>query len=137
MTRIEGKCHCGNIKFELMWPGDRHEIPARACDCTFCAKHAGVWTSHPDAMLRVSVEADADVSRYEFGTKTARFHVCRRCGVVPLVTCELDARTYAVVNVHAFVNVDAGSLRRVPASFDAEDVATRLNRRSRSWIRNV
>ena len=137
MRRVEGKCHCGNLAFELMWPDDGAEIPARACDCTFCTKHAGVWTSHPDATLRISVQSDADVSRYEFGTRTACFHVCRRCGVVPVVTCELDGRTYAVVNVHAFVNVDAASLRRAPASFEAEDLATRLQRRSRNWIRDV
>ena len=137
MRRIEGKCHCGNIGFELAWPDDSAEIPARACDCTFCAKHAGVWTSHPGATLRVAVQSDADVSRYEFGTKTARFHVCSRCGVVPLVTCELEGHTFAVVNVHAFLNVDPASLRRAPASFEGEDLAMRLARRSRNWIPDV
>ena len=137
MRRIEGKCHCGNIAFELEWPGDSDEIPARACDCTFCAKHAGVWTSRADATLRVAVQSDADVSRYEFGTETARFHVCRRCGVVPLVTCELEGHTFAVVNVHAFVDVDPACLRRAPASFEGEDLATRLARRSGDWIRDV
>src|SRR5262245_5132525 len=134
---IDGKCHCGNIAFELTWPDDTADIPARACDCSFCTKHAGVWTSNPRAKLRISVQSAADVSPYEFGTRTARFHVCRRCGVVPVVTCELDGRTYAVVNVNAFVNVDAASLRRAAASFEGEDVEKRLARRSRNWIADV
>jgi hypothetical protein len=137
MMRIDGKCHFGNIAFDLLWPGDGGDIPARACDCTFCSKHAGVWTSHPDAKLRIRIQADADVSRYAFGTRTARFHVCRRCGVVPTVTSELEGRTYAVVNVHAFVGVDAAALRHAPASFGGEDLATRLARRTRNWIGDV
>lgn len=133
---LRGKCHCGNIAFDLIWPADG-DIPARACDCTFCAKHAGVWTSRPDAKLQVSIQAPDDVSQYEFGTRTARFHVCRRCGVVPVVTCDLEGRTYAVVNVNAFVDVDAASLRRAAASFEGEDLATRLARRTRNWISDV
>jgi len=43
---IRGGCHCGNIAFELGWEPDPDEIPARACDCSFCVKHGGVWTSH-------------------------------------------------------------------------------------------
>lgn len=133
---LRGKCHCGNITFDLFWSAEG-EIPARACDCTFCTKHAGVWTSHPGAKLRVFIQAPADVSHYEFGTRTARFHVCRRCGVVPVVTCELEGRTFAVVNVNAFVDVDPATLRRSPASFEGEDLATRLARRTRNWIPDV
>jgi hypothetical protein len=133
---LRGRCHCGNITFDLICSGDG-DIPARACDCTFCTKHAGVWTSQPDAKLHVRIQAPDDVSYYEFGTRTARFHVCRRCGVVPVATCELEGRTYAVVNVNAFVDVGTATLRRSPTSFDGEDLATRLARRTRNWISNV
>jgi len=44
---IKGRCHCGNMVFELEWGGDPLEIPARACGCSFCVKHGGVWTSNP------------------------------------------------------------------------------------------
>ena len=137
MRHVDGKCHCGNIAFELVWPDDASAILACACDCSFCTKHAGVWTLNPKAKLRISVQSDADVSRYEFATKTARFHVCRRCGVVPVVTCELDGRTYAAVNVNTFVGVDAATLHRAPASFEGEDLGTRLARRTRNWIADV
>ena len=52
---LKGKCHCGNIAFELDWKGDPAEIPARACDCSFCVKHGGVWTSNAKSSLRVKV----------------------------------------------------------------------------------
>src|ERR1700759_5153632 len=106
---ISGSCHCGNITFSLEWPQDAAEIPARACGCSFCVKHGGVWTSNPTGALRVTVQEPSLDPGYFFGTGPGRFHVCSRCGVVPLVTCELDDRIYAVVNVNSFGNVD-GSL---------------------------
>ena len=135
--RIRGRCHCGNIAFHLDWEPDPAEIPARACDCTFCSKHGGVWTSNPMASLAVQVENPSLVTRYAFGTKTATFHVCGRCGVVPVATSRIDGRTYAVVSVNAFENVDPALLKRRPVTFEAEDVDSRLERRRRNWIANV
>lgn len=77
------------------------------------------------------------VSRYAFGTGTAEFHVCARCGIVPVVTSRIDGRLYAVVSVNAFEGVDAALLHRAPASFDREDEAARLARRARHWIPEV
>ena len=134
---IHGRCHCGNISFALTWEPDPSEIPARACSCSFCVKHGGVWTSQPGAALEVRVEDSSLVSRYAFGTRTAAFHVCRRCGVVPVVTSRIDGQLYAVVSVHAFEGVEPSRLRVVPASFDGEGSDSRLARRKRSWIAMV
>src|SRR5437764_9977880 len=96
---ITGKCHCGNISFTLDWRPEPSEIPARACTCTFCQKHGGVWTSCPAGALRVKIEDRLRVSRYAFGTKTAEFHICIGCGVVPRSeehTSELQSPMYLV-----------------------------------------
>ena len=134
---ITGSCHCGNIGFELDWQPEPVKIPARACGCSFCVKHGGVWTSCPTGRLRVTVKHPDRVSRHEFGTKTAQFHVCAACGVVPVVTSQIEGRIYAVVSVNAFDNVDAALLERSPASFDGESEGDRLARRQRNWIGNV
>ena len=134
---IHGTCHCGNIAFELDWQGDPAAIPARACGCSFCQRHGGVWTSNAQSRLVVSVRDQSLVSNYAFGTKTATFHVCARCGTVPVVTSEIDGHLYAVVNVSALENVDPSSLRRAGANFDDEDIASRLARRTRNWIADV
>jgi len=135
---IHGKCHCGNVALVLTWDGDDPPaIPARACGCSFCVKHGGVWTSNPSSRLIVTVRDPALVSRYEFGTRTAAFHVCARCGAVPLVTSEIAGRVYAVVNVNALEDIDPSWLRRSAANFDGEDVDTRLARRTRNWIADV
>ena len=134
---IHGRCHCGNIAFQLVWEPDPVEIPARACGCSFCVKHGGVWTSTPSGSLRVVIREESQVSRYAFGTRTAEFHVCARCGVVPVVTSRIEGRLYAVVSVNAFEGVDTALLRRAAASFDGEGEESRLARRARNWIPSV
>ncbi len=47
---ITGKCHCGNIAFELEWEGDPPEIPARACGCTFSDVRFGGGTATTPAL---------------------------------------------------------------------------------------
>lgn len=134
---ITGKCHCGNIALELEWAGESPEIPARACGCSFCVKHGGVWTSNPGARLCVAIRDASSVSAYTFATRTATFHICRQCGVVPIVTCEIANRQYAVVNVNVLENVDPSWLRRAATTFDGETVESRLARRERNWIGDV
>jgi hypothetical protein len=134
---INGRCHCGNIAFALQWMPEPKEIQARACGCSFCVKHGGVWTSNPSGKLEVSVKDPSKVSHYEFGTRTAQFHTCASCGVVPVVTSRIEGRLYAVVSVNAFENVDPAILRRGPTNFDGEGTDSRLERRKRNWIGDV
>lgn len=134
---INGSCHCGNIRFTFNWEPEPTEIPARACTCSFCAKHGGVWTSCPTGSLSVAVAEPSLVSQYSFGTRTALFHICSKWGVAPVVTSRIDGRLYAVVSVNAFENVDPSLLRRASATFDEESEEVRLARRKLNWIANV
>ena len=135
--KLVGKCHCGNISFALAWDPDPKQIPARACSCSFCVKHGGVWTSNPAGSLEVTIADRSLLTTYAFGTKTAEFNVCARCGIVPLVTSRIDGNLYAVVSVNAFENVDPALLSKAPASFDGEGTDDRLARRKRNWIPRV
>lgn len=134
---VKGGCHCGNISYVLTWPKPLAEIQARACDCAFCVKHGGVWTSHPQAAIAATVRDPRAMSKYRFGTGTADFVVCTRCGVPPLVTCEIEGRLRAVVNVNTFEGLDPANIPRAPATFEGEDVENRLARRARGWIGTV
>jgi hypothetical protein len=134
---IHGQCHCGNIAFTYKLEPDPAEIPARACGCSFCVKHGGVWTSHPAGVLRVTLQRSEEVARYSFGTKTAEFHVCTRCGVVPVVSSRIEGKLYAVVNVNTFEGLAAARLAKSPANFEAEGADSRLARRARNWIGDV
>jgi hypothetical protein len=134
---IAGGCHCRNLRLELQWPAEAEPMLARACGCDFCTKHGGAWTSHPAARLMLRITDPATATQYRFGTGTADFHVCRACGVVPAVTCELEGRTYAVVNVNCLESIDPATLECVPADFEGEAVADRLARRQARWIAEV
>jgi hypothetical protein len=85
----------------------------------------------------VTVRKPGRVSRYAFGTRTAEFHTCSDCGIVPVVTSLIEGRVYAVVSVNAFDNIEASRLSHKPASFDGESEGDRLARRQRNWIGNV
>jgi hypothetical protein len=85
----------------------------------------------------VDIRDPSLASTYTFGTKTADFHICTRCGVVPLVTSRIEGRIFAVVNVNAFDNVEPSLLRRSTSTLGDEDEPTRLARRMRNWIGNV
>lgn len=135
--QLNGGCHCGNIGYTLEWPAEQLRIPVRACGCTFCVKHGGRWTSHRDGRLIVKLLDRALVVQYRFGTKTADFYVCARCGAVPFVTSTIDGTLYAVVNVNTFEGVDRALLTENSANFDGEGAGERLDRRKRNWIPDV
>jgi len=137
MRKIHGKCHCGNISFELQWPESATPIAVRACGCTFCTKHGGVYTSHTDALLSARIADAALLNKYAFGTRTADFYICRSCGAVPFVTSTIDGNVFAVVNVNTFEDVEAAELDASPTDFDGEGVGERLERRKRNWIPRV
>jgi len=131
---INGSCHCGAIRFALAWPKSAVDVGVRECGCTFCRKHNGAWTSHPDARLTVSIRDKANVSSYRFGTCSADFQVCARCGVVPLVVSTIGGQAYAVVNVNTFDDTEGITLERTATDFEGEEVGSRLQRRQRNWI---
>jgi len=56
---------------------------------------------------------------------------------VPLVTSDIDGKTYAVVSVNAFQGIDRSFFKHASATFDAEDEQSRLARRKRNWISDV
>lgn len=134
---ITGSCHCGDIAFTLDWPDASPAVVARSCDCTFCVKHGGAWTSHRDAKLAVSLRHPGAVSPYTFCSGTAEFQVCARCGVTPVVLSDLAGHRHAVVNVNTFDHPEAMQITRQAAHFEGEATEIRLARRKRNWIANV
>jgi hypothetical protein len=76
---------------------------------------------------------DSQVRRYRFGTKTADFHVCLICGVMPIVTCVIEGTRYAVVNVNTFDGVHRSQFVEAATDFEGETTENRLARRRRNW----
>ncbi len=134
---IQGSCHCGNIRFIFRLPAAAGPVPVRSCGCSFCRKHGGLYTSHPQGSLTVEIGDTDKVQRYRFGHRTADFHVCRTCGVVPLVTSRIDGNDYAVVSARSFDGLGPEDLAEQPTDFEGEEIDGRLARRARNWIPEV
>ena len=135
--RIHGSCHCGNIRVTLDWPDPVPTIRARACGCGLCTKHRAVWTSHPDGHFDLWITDDSQVTQYRFGTKTADFHICLICGVIPVVTCTIGGTQYGVINVNTFDDVDRSQLVETATDFEGETTENRLARRQENWTPRV
>jgi hypothetical protein len=74
------------------------------------------------------------IERYRFGSRTADYIVCRRCGVYIGAICETTAGMRAVVNVNCLA--DRASFTQVPSASDYEGETTeaRLSRRAQRWM---
>src|SRR5215471_4455313 len=84
---ISGRCHCGNISLAPDWRPEPSEIPARACTCSFCAKHGGVWTSRPTgSLMRIKIRVRSRCQTDVIGAKDRVIAMDGdQLGLVPLV----------------------------------------------------
>ena len=94
MARHAGGCHCGALRLEF--DTDKPLAP-RACQCNFCRERGARWVSDPagSAMLAIG----PDTVRYRFGTGTADFLICTRCG--SCIAAVHDG-SLAVLNLNTF-----------------------------------
>lgn len=131
-SALSGRCHCGNLSLTFHATRSAAELGARTCTCTFCRARRLRWTADPAGTVTIAVADAAELSRYRFGTATADFLICRRCGQVAAALTADDPEPRAVINVdlldQAEAFADAGT-----RDFDAEDVAARQTRRARHW----
>ena len=74
------------------------------------------------------------VERYQFGTRTCDFLICRRCGVFIAAVAEMPEGVRAVANVNCLD--DRGRFTSVPTvhDFDGEGIENRSSRRAANWI---
>ena len=133
MKAWRGHCHCGAIGFEYRTAKSVEEWPVRACQCSFCLKQGGIYTSDPAGSLRFAHQDPSAVSRYRFGQKTADFIFCSRCGGYLGAVMEEGGRTLMVVNLRAFDPQPDGLPAAQPMSYEGETAGERNTRRSSRW----
>jgi hypothetical protein len=133
MKAWHGRCHCGAIGFEYRTGKSVDEWPVRACQCSFCLKHGGVYTSDPAGSLRFTHRDPSAVSRYRFGQKTADFVFCSRCGGYLGAVTEEDGQPLMVLNLRAFDPQPEGLQAAQPMSYEGESKGDRNTRRSARW----
>ena len=100
MQTYSGSCHCGAIRFEV--DGELGDLSV--CNCSICSRTAFVhWHVRPED-FRLLTPEDA-IATYEFGTRTAKNHFCRTCGIHPFYTPRSDPDKIDV-NVRCLSGVD-------------------------------
>ena len=129
-----GGCHCANISVALRLSRPPEQMPLRACSCAFCRAHGTRTLSDRDGAVEIAADDWALVERYRFGSRTADYLVCRRCGVYVGAVCETGTGLRAVVNVNCLA--DRAAFTQAPAApdYDGETTDARLDRRSANWM---
>jgi hypothetical protein len=129
-----GGCHCGNIEVHLRLSKPPQESRLRACACTFCRSHATRTVADVDGLVELSAKDWSLVEPYRFGSATADYLVCRRCGIYVAAICETTAGTRAVVNVNCLDDRAAFTAVPMVSEYDGESTDARLERRAVNWM---
>lgn len=131
--RYDGGCHCGAIAISYESAVAPEETEVRACQCSFCRKHASRAVSDPDGRVTVTLHDAAAVRRYGFGLRTADYYLCGRCGVYVAAVMADGGRHYAVAIVNALDDAGRFTQPSKLADYSAEDAAARRHRRRTRW----
>jgi len=116
-----GSCHCGAIRIEVTGPIEGVEL----CNCSICARTGYLhWYVAPER-FRLLTSPDA-IATYMFGTRVAKHHFCRTCGISPFRRARSNPEDVDV-NVRCLdgVDLDALPVKR----FDGRHWETAMERR--------
>ena len=118
-----GSCHCGRIRFEA----DAELANLSVCNCSICQRTGYLHWTIPPEKFRLLAGAE-DIVTYEFGTRVAKHHFCRVCGISPFRRARSDPDKVDV-NARCLEGVDVMAL---PATlFDGRDWEAAFARRER------
>ena len=129
----KGGCHCGNLRLSLLLSQLPQETRLRACGCSFCRAHATRTTSDPHGSVEIRAADWSLVESYRFGSGTAEFLICRRCGVYIGAMCDTESGLRAVINTNCLDDRALFAGTPIPVDHDSETTEDRLARRAANW----
>jgi hypothetical protein len=74
------------------------------------------------------------VQRYRFGSRTADYLLCRRCGVYVGAVCETPSGRRTVINTLCLVDRETFTQEPARPDYDGEEIEARLSRREANWM---
>ena len=79
MQKYVGSCHCGSIKFEF----HENEITKGVyCNCSICKRKGALMSAFTISPDKISIDVVGDaLATYSFGSKVAKQHFCKNCGI--------------------------------------------------------
>ena len=128
-----GGCHCGNLRLNLRLSQPPVETRLRACGCSFCRAHNTRTTSDPLGSVEIWADDWSLVQSYRFGSGTAEFLICKRCGVYIGAIGDTAAGMRAVINTACLDDRAAFTAEPSPTDHEGETTEDRLARRAANW----
>jgi hypothetical protein len=133
----QGGCHCGAIRLTYRSATPAADHPLRACQCSFCRKHASIAVSDPKGLVEITLVDPEKASHYRFGMATADYLVCRDCGVYVAAVMTEGEKSWSVAIVNALDDRAAFTGPVEPVDFSLEEKDGRLERRRARWTPTV
>lgn len=94
MKTYHGECHCGAVRFSFRSSEIRE---TERCDCSICARKGSILTVETIAPEDIDIDADdGALATYRFGTRVARHHFCKTCGIHTFVETKFAPGHYRV-----------------------------------------
>lgn len=106
MSRYEGGCHCGKVRFsaELTLDG------LVTCNCSICGKTGSILAFASEAQFE-ALSGEQEMVDYQFGKKSIHHKFCPVCGVRPYSRGKgPDGTTMVAVNVRCLDGLDVHQL---------------------------
>jgi hypothetical protein len=133
MPTFVAHCHCRNVEVRFETHKPATEIQPHSCQCTFCTRHRSRTVADRQGRATIRVRDETQLSRYQWGTRSAEFLVCRNCGGYAGAVMTSGARKYMVVNVNLVDDPSQFTQPAVPVNYDAETPEERRKRREAVW----
>jgi hypothetical protein len=128
-----GGCHCGALRVRFAPTCAPEDLELRRCGCSFCRKHGATTAVDPHGLLELTILDVDEAVRYRFGTRTADYLLCGRCGVYVAAVLSAEAGAVATLNVAVLDDRDAFTQSPRPVSYEGESPHQRRLRRAETW----
>ena len=76
MTRYQGACHCGTVRFSV----EAEVSELTTCDCSLCVKRNALMTKVPEQALTI-LQGEEALTLYQWNTHRAKHYFCKHCGI--------------------------------------------------------
>ena len=114
---IQGKCHCGAIRFS--YQGKEISKGIR-CNCSICVRKGALMTTEVIAPENIKIDAEGGaLGVYEFSTKTAKHYFCKKCGIYTFHQT-LRQPGFFKANIGCLEGVDTSSIEVI--NFDGKNL---------------
>lgn len=136
MNSIKGACHCGNVRVVLGLTQEPGTYQPRACDCSYCTRHAAAYLSDAEGSLSLQIKDRRRLKAYRQGSHSADFLLCQDCGVLIGVTYREGGETYMAINAR-ILDQDGTLGQAVAASPQKLSSDEKVTRWKKLWFKGV